>query len=405
MRVDPRLQRRIAEVVTDWWWPVASLVVVAAWVAVAVAGARRVPPLAAAVAAGTAALAASPGLPFRAAPDATALAALLVLPITVAEAIRGGNVTPFGIALCGVVALAAISRGSGTRSPVTLLPLAVGVATALSGVVAGSADRDQLRLAVSTRPPAAAVVAGAAIVIAVIVDRPGAERAVVAPVLFAALLAVPQLPPLATALLLGVLAVAAGALDRPAAAAAALALVAAAAGAPATALLLGAGAVLAWSLDGPAAALCALPGAVALAGILASRPVSAVSATAGAALGLTAVAALLRFRPVIRVGSGTPIGAALAVWLVMAPGSWRFTGVNGLGPYDAGAARAVAVAALVVVIALFVDGGAWEWPQPAPVAEPFAVVGPAMATGLRIASLAATVAAAAWLVISVVRLH
>lgn len=405
LRLDVAAQRRVAQVVADWWWPVASLAIVGAWVAVAVSGSERVPPLAAATAAGTAAVAAVPGLPRAAVPDLTALAAVLIVPITVAEAVRGGNVLPLGIALCAVVLLAGFGRGPTARTPVGLFALGLGVAAAVTGVVEGSADFAKLRLAVPHRPAAALVVAGAGLVISAIDDRTHAERAVAVPIVLAALLATPALPPLATVIWWGGFAVVAATLERPGVATAALAIVAAAAGAPAPALLLGAGAVLAWTIDGPPAALCALPGAVALANLLAGRSVTAVSAVAAAALAVTGVAALLRFRPAIRVGGGTPIGLALAAWLVVAPGSWRFTGVNSLGAYDAGAARAVAVAALAVVVVVLRTGAEWDWPRARVPTESALVIPPAPAAMLRVVGMAATVAAAAWLVVSVIRLH
>ena len=40
-------------------------------------------------------------------------------------------------------------------------------------------------------------------------------------------------------------------------------------------------------------------------------------------------------------------------WLLLAPGSWTWTGPARLGPYDLGAARAVAVALLVVLSLAF----------------------------------------------------
>ena len=84
--------------VNRWWWPATGAAVAAAWVGVALADSARFPPLAAAAAAGTAVLAAAPMLPVAGVPGLTGVGGLLVLPLAVAEAVRGGNAAPLA---CG----------------------------------------------------------------------------------------------------------------------------------------------------------------------------------------------------------------------------------------------------------------------------------------------------------------
>jgi hypothetical protein len=399
-------ERRLSVAVARRWWVLACAVAAGAWVVVALAGSSRVPALPAAAAAGTAVLAAAPALAVPAAPDVTALLALLVVPLAVAEAARGGNAAPLGLAMCGVVALAAMGRGPHQRSALAVLPLGIGTAAVVAGIVAGSSNAARLRLTVTDRPAAALVLAGAAVLIGAVDGRLGAERAVAAPALLAALLAVPPLPPLAMAAGWGAYAVAAAFLERPAVATAAMAVVAAAAGAPAAALLLGAAAVLAWSVDAPLSVVCALPGAVALANVLAGHHVTAVAATTGVALGGTALAALVRFRPTLRVDGGRPIALALGGWLVLAPGTWTFTGGGSLRAYDTGAARAVAAAAITMFAVVFRRGAEWEWPEPAAGGPDDPVtIAPGAAAALRAAAVAAAGIAVAWLVVSVIRSH
>ena len=120
------------------------------------------------------------------------------------------------------------------------------------------------------------------------------------------------------------------------------------------AVLLEAGAVLAVAVGTPASAALGLPGGVALTLALAGSgggvafAVGVLAALAALALGAAARAAPLA-RPPFSVAPALVAGG----WLLLAPGSWTWTGPARLGPYDLGAARAVAVALLVVLSLAF----------------------------------------------------
>jgi hypothetical protein len=400
----PATQSRAIAVITRWWWPATGTAVVLAWVGVALANSTRVPPLAAVVAAGTAALAAAPELRVAGLPGPTEVVALLVLPVAAAEAVRGGTAAPLAAFLAGAV-LAALYTAVRGREPLLAGTVRlIGVLAVVDGLVAGGLDSDRVRLAVTSRPAAAAILAGSALVIVAVEARTGADRAVLAPVLMASLLAAPALPPLAVVLGWGALAVGGAWLDRPPVALGALAVVAAAVTAPGAAILLGAGAVLAAVLDGQVAAACGLPGAVALAVVLVARPGTAPVLVAGAAAIATAVAVSFRLRATLSLRGGRSIALPLALWLIVAPGTWKFIGPGGLGAYDAGMARAAAVALLTVVAVAARRGGGVGIDAPereddiddALTARPAAVA--VVVTG-------ATLATMVWLVVSVIRLH
>jgi hypothetical protein len=188
-----------------------------------------------------------------------------------------------------------------------------------------------------------------------------------------------------------------------------LAVVAAAAGVGPAALLLGAGAVLAASLDGRLGALCGLPGAVVLADALVSRPATGIDVAAALALAVTGLALAARFGADVRLDGGRPLALALAAWLVVAPGSWAFTGADGLGAYDTGTAQALATGALVALAVLFRRGGEFSAPAVGAAGsddrrgedDPLARR-PLLTAG---AATVATVGSVGWLVVSVLRLH
>ena len=118
------------------------------------------------------------------------------------------------------------------------------------------------------------------------------------------------------------------------------------------AALLEAAAVLAVAVGTPASAALGLPGGVALALALAASG-GGVAFAVGTLTALTALAlsAGARSTPVTRPAVSVVPALAAGGWLLLAPGSWAWTGPARLGPYDMGAARAAA-AALVVVLAL-----------------------------------------------------
>jgi hypothetical protein len=207
------------------------------------------------------------------------------------------------------------------------------------------------------------------------------------------------------AVIIGWSTLAAGAalLDRPHACLAALAVVATAAGVAPAGLLLAAGAVLAAALDSPIAVLCGLPGAVLLADTLAAQPLSWRVAISGLGLAAAGIAVGLRMRGGIRVDGGRPVAVALAAWLVFAPGTWAFTGAEGLDGYDTGALRALATGALVALVVLYRRGADVTW-QAQSAEEGLDSVLPLPVVSSVIA-VAATLASVGWLVLSVVQLH
>ena len=143
-------------------------------------------------------------------------------------------------------------------------------------------------------------------------------------------------------------------LDRPTAALTLLAL-AALAGPGSTrgaALLLAAGGTLASALGWPAAAVLGLPGGVALAIALSARGgvTSFVEGVLAGVVALALAAAALRQGAVPRPALWAAPALALGAWLLVAPGTWGWVGPAGLRAYDAGAARALAGAALCVVV-------------------------------------------------------
>jgi hypothetical protein len=157
--------------------------------------------------------------------------------------------------------------------------------------------------------------------------------------------------------------------------------------------------------DRPSAAVV-LAGGVALAQWLLGRPATGRGVAAAAVVAAVALALAMRVRGGLRVDGGRPLALVLGAWLLVAPGSWAFAGVTGLGPYDVGASRALAaglVVALVVVVrrgadlSLFgADGVTTVDGSNSPADRPVVAA---------IAATLATVASVGWLVVSVVRLH
>ena len=121
--------------------------------------------------------------------------------------------------------------------------------------------------------------------------------------------------------------------------------------------LLAVAAVVAAASGRPVALLTAVPAGVALAGGVVGDGgwAAVVLATAG-----TAVAALLARGAAAPPGVGSPRAqaspglvpvAVVGAWLVLAPGSWAWSGAD-LGHYDRGLARGLAAAAVVVAAAI-----------------------------------------------------
>ncbi len=256
-----------------------------------------------------------------------------------------------GVAACGV-GFAAVHARSGRWSLPTTAPLSVGAIMAFLACAALLAAYGTLRLTArrsgteparrsGTEPGAVLLAGGLAVGLSAAPLRAGGTELGAAVVI------------LATA------AVVAAGVRRGALSLALLAL-AAAAGPAALApgsRLLAAAAVIAVAVDVPWAWLAAVPGAVSL--------VTGVVDDGGglafaAAVGVAAVAVLLAHGAVEegRRERAVALGALPAVlagaWLVIAPGTWTWTGAS-LAAYDQGMARAVA-AALVVVVARVLAG-------------------------------------------------
>jgi len=229
---------------------------------------------------------------------------------------------------------------------------------------------------------AAAVLLGAAAI------GPTRGRAYAAPGLLVGLIVAPGLSSLTLAAVGGALAVLSAAVlgRRPGVALGFLGLGAAAfsTGRPAAALLLaGAALALAYGGDHPAAGLLGLPGAAALAldALIAgggATPVLLVAATAATAalMVLAAIRAteVIQLAPVRVMEPGflpwaAIPAAALGIWLLVAPGTWAWTGASGLGAYDRGAAPAAAVGCAVVVLRAAARLRSPEAEAPAPVAS------------------------------------
>jgi hypothetical protein len=139
-------------------------------------------------------------------------------------------------------------------------------------------------------------------------------------------------------------------LDRPAATLGLLSLAAAVGPGPArpAGLLLAAAATVAAALGIPAAAALAVPGGVALAIALVGNggPAALAEGALAAAAGLALAAAVARAGAPDRPTMWTWPALAAGAWLLVAPGSWAWTGPAGIRSYDLGAAGAAAGAGL-----------------------------------------------------------
>ena len=384
------------------WWAVGVAAVTAGWVGVCLAGGDPAPvatdSTGAAAAAGTAAVTGSAlarrfedggagalgSTGFEA--DAwLAGATLVLLPAAVAAAADGsaGLLALVVMVLAGAeVVKAAVGVDHEELWSPGLTLAAVGLL--LAAVATGRQAPDRWPLPSDDATAAAIALAAAAGLLAAAALGPPRDRVLGPPALLIAVVAAPGLPALAVAIGGGAVAVVSAAVlgHRPTIPLGALA--AAASALPATrpaAMLLAAAAALALAVGPghPGAALLGLPGAALLAAaLLGSEPGGVVAALA---LGTAATAVLLVWRAALggvpRVGLGrrgwwaAVPAATLAAWLLLGPGSWRWAGVSGAGPYDRGAAAAVAGGAIAVVLVR-----AWTAWRPTPTEGPEAA-GPA----------------------------
>jgi hypothetical protein len=284
------------------------------------------------------------------------------------------------LALAVAIAFAAVAGRSSVRVWGTA---GVGVVTAAVGVVAlrSAANSWQLPLAeaaTSHRSPGVLIIVGAALVVFAGAQRPRQPATVVVP---AAVFLAAQAAPIVhrtdglawLAVLLGLAAVASAAaahvrqsvLYRPAAALTLLGLAALVApgAARGSGLLLAAGGVLAAAIGYPAAAVLGVPGGIALAIALAARG-------GGAAFVVGVLAGAVAFAMAVAVQHAVPLPRmrwwmtptlALGGWLLIAPGTWGWVGSVNLRAYDVGAPRAVAGAALCLIVLVLLGRDPAHW--------------------------------------------
>lgn len=358
--------------VTTGGGPAAGALLAAVWIGVAISGGTdagfRVTPLAAAAAAGVAVLAGWLPLPDERAGAARFGLSVLALPLATAAAAGGEPLVP----LCAVALAVALLDGPSWECPHALAG-AVGLALATALLGRASGDWSLPAAAGDGVGVAAAVLLAAALTLIVGVagagdeDRPGARLTLLVPALVAGLAAAPVLAAATGMIAAGALAtVVAWRGGRPAAVLGltAVAVAAAGPGLRPAAVLLAAAAVLAAAIDLPGTAVLGVPGAIA-AVVAVDTLMTAETAGAAAVLAVVAATAVLRtdWAAVAEALAGPPteqdlpraLPLALAVWLVVAPGSWGIAGAAGLRPYDRGALVALASGLAAVALA-----GAWS---------------------------------------------
>ena len=362
---------------TDWAWPVLVALVTASWVAAALADGDPAPidttAAGAAAAAGTAAVAGSCWARVSSQPLWLAVTTLIVLPVAVAAGTRGSApVMVIGLLVLAVAEVIASlapdpsepsSSGPTSREEVWLQAGLVLVATSvlIAAIAAGHDRNGEWAFTAQSDVAGWFGLGGAAVLVAAAALGPARGRAFAVPGLLVGLVVGPGLSAVAVAVAGGTLAVLSAALlgRRPGVALGFLGLGATAfsGGRPGAALLLaGAALALSYAADHPATGLLGLPGAAALGGDVLTAGGGGAPVVLAVAMAATAVLlALAATRPGPRLHLGAQAWAALpaavlAAWLVLAPGTWTWTGAAGLGIYDRGAAAAAAGGAVVVLI-------------------------------------------------------
>lgn len=390
-------------------WTAAAVVVTAFWVVAALAGGDLSPvdttATGAAAAAGAAAVAGAAWGFQSISPVWLAGLTLVLVPVgTAAAAGASGPVLPVVLVVlaAGEVVSALVGPPGQGAPPATggdpggaprrgevwaQAGLVLVAAALLGGALASRPEGDDGLAFVADRGTAAWLgLVAAAVLLGAAGFGPVRGRAYAVPGLAVGLVVAPGLPPVGLAVAGGSAALLCATFlgSRPGVALGFLGLGAAAfsAGRPAVALLL-AGAALALSYGGdhPVAGVLALPGAAALtaeavvAGGDEAAPMvlAAAAAMTGALLALSTTQAMgaVQVAPVRAPQAGRVPWAALpaallSVWLLVAPGTWTWTGASGLGPFDKGAAPAFFFGCAVV--ALRAAWPAREQPEPR---EPF----------------------------------
>jgi hypothetical protein len=372
-------------------WAAAAAVVTVLWVVAALVGGDPAPvdttAVGAAAAAGTAAAVGAAWGSGSIKPVWLAGLTLVVLPVATASA-AGGSAPVLPVVLLVLVAGEVVSSLSnpgghgdggtgqareGETSPeevwarAGLVLLATGMLVA--AVASGREGSEDWRLVADGGAASAFGLAAAAVLLGAAALGPPPGRAYAGPGLLAGLIVAPGVSSLTLAIIGGALALLSAALlgRRPGVALGFLGLGAAAfsAGRPAAALLLaGAALALSYGADHPAAGLLGLPGAAALTMDALTAGGGAVPIVLVAAMVATAALLVLAATGVTRSIQLAPVrvieaeylpwaaipAAALGTWLLVAPGTWTWTGASGLGAYDRGAAAAAAVGCSVVVL-------------------------------------------------------
>ncbi len=292
---------------------------------------------------------------------ALAVIGLIVFTLSVAQA-AGGSSALLVATLVAAAAVEAVTafRPRHTWRRMQLVPAIALLASTASLIGAMAMDGGEgLSRPLPSGEVSSALLGVAAGVLMVLVASFGPRR--IRPVAVAgmlvALVAVSGLPASAVAVAAATAAtlLALRAPARPAPAIAALAVAAAVVPAAAQASgLLASAAALGLAFPHPAAALLAIPGAAALAAALVGDMlewplVVVVLGTASTALALGQAASVEAALPRGRTALRLLPACALALWLVLSPGSWGWTGSTGLGTYDRGASLALAAALLAVV--------------------------------------------------------
>ncbi|HUQ40491.1 MAG TPA: hypothetical protein VM030_10080 [Acidimicrobiales bacterium] len=355
-------------------WALLAALLVAGWVALACLGDTAVGDVeltaaAAAAAAGCAALAAAPGPGRRRYDLPVSVVALVGLPPAVALAAADADARP----LAAVVAVLAVAGAATGGRDLTVRLRAVAVAGAgaavLAGVLAAPASDEWLLVPPDRGAAAGLVLAGLLLALGSlgpVVSVP-ALRPLLGPALLVAMVGSVALKDDAVVVVMAATAVAVATARPPLGVAFVAVAVASLPAGPPTAALLAAAAVLMVAIDRPAGGFLALPGGVALALVVAQPgPLAGrVSLVLAALVVAGAVGRSVPSPTAWGARAGGPIevprlpAVALAAWLLVAPGSWRWAGDPPLDAYDHGAARAAAVM-LIVLLAAAV------WPQVRP---------------------------------------
>jgi hypothetical protein len=313
------------------------------------AGSLRLSPFAAAVGCGAAALATASRRG-----DVFVVPVLLVL-LPVAAALAVGGHTAFVLVGCVLVCLLPAVR-RWRRAGWSLAAGGAGTALVTAALVLGRNDLHPGVLQAESDLAAALLAGGAAALVlasGLAPDDDDGLRALVVPGLVVGWVVAPLVTgaTVAAAVLTLLTAVLAPTRHRPTPLAfAALALAVVGPARPAAALL-GAAVILVAALGPVLAASTVIPGAVAAALLLAAGPGQVEQVAAGIAVAIAVIAVVRTVRgPVVLAARLVP-AIALALWLSLAPATWAWAGAARLGDYQEGAARAVAAALLVTIVA------------------------------------------------------